>query len=212
MKTTGEIIKELREKKNLTQEQLGNILGVKKSAIAKYESGRVTNLKRATIEKMSELFNVSPSYIMGMEDANDTTDMYSKYGLRPVKRIRVPLLGSVSCGVPKFADEDLSTYVDLDADINADFCLQANGDSMINASIYDGDYVFIKKQNTVNNGEIAVVVIDDEATLKRVQYFPEKSLLILKAENPAYKDLLYMDEDLNLITILGKAVYVQHIL
>lgn len=76
---TGEIIKTLRKSKRLTQEQLGEIVGVKKSAIAKYEKGRVENLKRATIEKLANYFNVSPSYILGMQD--ESMDIMVKYKL-----------------------------------------------------------------------------------------------------------------------------------
>ena len=80
---------------------------------------------------------------------------------------------------------------------------------MIRARIYDGDIVFIRKQSMVDNGEIAAVVIDDEATLKRVNYYPEKNLLILKAENPDYEDLVYTGKQLDHIIILGKAVAFQ---
>lgn len=80
---------------------------------------------------------------------------------------------------------------------------------MIGARIYDGDIVFIKKQEMVDNGEIAAVIIEDEATLKRVNYFPEKNLLILKAENSKYEDLVYTGEQLDHIIILGKAVAFQ---
>lgn len=69
-KDTGAIIKELRQSKGITQEQLAEIVGVQKSAIAKYENGRVTNLKRPTIAKMADYFGVKPSYIMGMDDTD----------------------------------------------------------------------------------------------------------------------------------------------
>ena len=94
-----------------------------------------------------------------------------------------------------------------DMDINADFCLTAKGDSMINARIQDGDIVFIKEMPMVDNGEIAAVIIDDEATLKRVYYYPEKNKLVLQAENPKYEPWVYVNEELNEIRILGKAVY-----
>ena len=94
-------------------------------------------------------------------------------------------------------------------DINADFCLKAKGDSMIGARILDGDIVFIKEAPMVNNGEIAGVIIGDQATLKRVYYYPEKGKLILQAENPKYEPLVYIGEELNEIRILGKAVAFQ---
>lgn len=129
--------------------------------------------------------------------------------LFPIETKRFPLLGDIACGKPIMANEEKELYVEAGADIKADFCLRAKGDSMIGARIYDGDIVFIRKQEMVDNGEIAAVIIEDEATLKRVNYFPEKSLLILKAENSMYEDLVYTGEQLNYIIILGKAVAFQ---
>ena len=94
-----------------------------------------------------------------------------------------------------------------DMDINADFCLTAKGDSMINARINDGDIVFIKEMSMVDNGDIAAVIIDDDATLKRVYYYPEDNTIQLIAENPKFKPLIYKNEELDQIRILGKAVY-----
>ena len=94
-----------------------------------------------------------------------------------------------------------------DMDIKADFCLAAKGDSMINARIHDGDIVFIRVTPTVNNGDIAAVIIDENATLKRVYYYPQQNKLVLNAENPKYEPLIYITEELNNIRILGKAVY-----
>ena len=80
---------------------------------------------------------------------------------------------------------------------------------MINARIFDGDIVFIRSQNSVDNGEIAAVIINDEATLKRVYYYPNEEKLILSPENPKYAPLVYIKEELNDIKILGKAVAFQ---
>ena len=95
--------------------------------------------------------------------------------------------------------------------IDADFCLRAVGDSMIGARIYDSDIVFIRKQTMVENGEIAAVVIDGEATLKRVYYFPEKAKLILSPENPKYEPLVFLGAELDEIQILGRAVAFQSV-
>ena len=129
--------------------------------------------------------------------------------LFPIEKKRFPLLGQIACGKPIAANEEKELYVEAGANIDADFCLRAKGDSMIGARIYDGDIVFIMKQEMVDNGEIAAVIIEDEATLKRVNYYPEKDLLILKAENSQYEDLVYTGEQLNHIIILGKAVAFQ---
>ena len=80
---------------------------------------------------------------------------------------------------------------------------------MIGARIFDGDIVFIRAQDMVENGEIAAVVIEDEATLKRVYFYPEKSKLILSPENPKYEPLVFIGEELNAVKILGKAVAYQ---
>lgn len=95
--------------------------------------------------------------------------------------------------------------------INADFCLRASGDSMVGARILDGDIVFIRKQDMVENGEIAAVVVnnDSEATLKRLYYYPDKGVLILKPENPAYEDLIFSGNELNQVHVLGKAMAFQ---
>ena len=119
------------------------------------------------------------------------------------------MLGDIACGEPIYASEDRESYIMAGTDINADFCLRAKGDSMIGARILDGDIVFIKKAPTVNNGEIAAVIIGDEATLKRIYYYPQKGKLILQAENPKYEPLVYIGEELNEIRILGKAVAFQ---
>lgn len=131
--------------------------------------------------------------------------------IRPIELKRFPMLGKISCGKPKYTNEDRESYVMAGTDINADFCLTASGDSMINARILDGDIVFVRKQDMVENGEIAAVVVnnDSEATLKRFYYYRERSTLILKPENPAYEDLIFQNEELNEVHVLGKAIAFQ---
>ena len=117
--------------------------------------------------------------------------------------------GYLMGGEPIFVNEDRESYVLSGTDINADFCLKAKGDSMIGARIFDGDVVFIKKTEIVENGEIAAIVIDDEVLLKRFYYFPDESLLTLQSENPKYPPKNYTNEQLNHIRVLGKAVAFQ---
>ena len=129
----------------------------------------------------------------------------------PIELKKFPLLGEIACGQPIFTNEDRESYILSGTDINADFCLKAKGDSMINARIHDGDVVFIQKQDMVENGEIAAVVVngDSEATLKRFYYYREKAMLILKPENPSYEDLIYSGEELEQVHVLGKAIAFQ---
>ena len=121
------------------------------------------------------------------------------------------MLGEIACGEPRYADEDRESYVLAGADIKADFCLRAKGDSMINARICDGDIVFIRKQDMVEDGEIAAVIVnnDNEATLKRLFYYRDQALLVLRPENPAYEEQRYSGEQLNEVHILGKAIAFQ---
>lgn len=209
--TIGERIKSLRESKRITQTELAEKLGTTKQNIYKYENGIITNIPSDKIELMAKCFEVSPGYIMGWEDENELDGLsilMEKYdNIRPIKLKRFPLLGEIACGQPIFADEDRESYIMADMDIKADFCLRAKGDSMINARIYDGDVVFIREMPMVDNGDIAAVIIDDEATLKKVYYYPDKGKLVLYPENPDYEPFIYVGEELNTIRILGKAVY-----
>ena len=108
-----------------------------------------------------------------------------------------------------FVNEDRESYTMAGTNIDADFCLKAKGDSMINARIFDGDIVFIKETELVNNGEIAAVIIDDEVLLKRYFYYPKENLLILQSENPKYQPKKYINEQLDHIRIVGKAIAFQ---
>ena len=104
---------------------------------------------------------------------------------------RVPVLGAVSCGLPKLAEENIEEYVRLPVSLlgsGSFFALRAKGDSMINAGIDDGDTVLVREQNTAGYNEIAVVLVNDEATLKRFR--PENGIFRLHAENPEYEDII----------------------
>lgn len=206
--TVGEKIREARLKKGYTQTELAELLGYKsRSSINKIEvEGR--DIPRSSVIKFAKALDVTPAYLMGWEDEpKPEQSLYDRFdNLHPVKLKRFPLLGEIACGEPIYAEENHESYVSADADIHADFCLKAKGDSMINADIHDGDVVFIRSQSMVENGEIAAVIIEDEATLKRVYYDRENNRLQLIAENPKYAPLVYTGEELNYIRILGKAV------
>ncbi len=204
--TIGNRIKNLRVQRNLSQSELAEMIGTIKQTIYKYETGIITNIPTDKITQLAKIFKVSPAYLMGWD--NEEENIFDKYdNLSPIKLKKFPMLGEIACGEPIWANEDRESYVMADMDINADFCLTAKGDSMINARIYDGDIVFIRKMPIVNNGDIAAVIIENEATLKRLYYYPDKNKLILNPENPSFEPLVYTNEELNTIRILGKAVY-----
>ena len=195
------VLKELRKKYNMTQDELAKKLNVAKSTVSMYERGeRMPSFE--IIEILSDIFNVSIDTLYGRE--GDSTPL--PQNVRPVVLKKFPMLGEIACGEPKYADQDFETFFEASAEIRADFCLTAKGDSMIGARIHNGDVVFIKEQPIVDNGQIAAVIIDNEATLKRWYYYPDKQKLVLNPENPAYEPLVYIGEELNTIRCLGLAV------
>lgn len=203
----SEKIKRGRKQLGLTQTEFGKKLGVQKNAVSKWECGRVEDIPSSKIKIMAELFHVPISYLI--DDTTSDIDYFKYDNIIPVQIKTFPLLGEIACGEPIFANEDRESYIEAGANIKADFCLKCKGDSMINARIYDGDIVFVRKQSMVNNGEVAVVLIEDEATLKRVFYYPDKAKLVLQAENPSFEPLVYIGEEIEQIRILGKAVAFQ---
>ena len=153
-------------------------------------------------------FNTLFGMVDGNVDLSPQAELMTSYSnIHPIGTKRFPVLGSVACGEPVYMDEEKELYIDSTVDIKADFVLIAKGDSMINARIHDGDIVFVRKQEQVENGEIAVVAIDDEATLKR--FYKYADMVVLRAENPAYKEMEFRPEDHRDVRILGKAVAFQ---
>lgn len=201
-------IKELRLKNKETQVSLAKFLGVAQNTLSYWEQGKY-DVDTQSLQKIADHFNVSVDYLLGNKEKK-SPELNIK-NILPIKTKKVPLLGDIACGKPIWAEQTYGEFINVSDDVDADFCLRASGDSMIGARIYDGDIVFIKKQDMVNNGEIAAVIIDNEATLKRVYYYPEKNKIVLNPENPAFEPLVYINEELNEIRILGKAVAFQSI-
>ena len=200
----GERLKSLRREKHLTQAQLTDILRNKynlktdRVMISKWETGFQTP-HMETLKSVAEALGVSADYLL--TGTETSTELLSD-SLTPFKKVR--MLGSIACGVPIFCNEEHDYVLATGNNANADFCLTAKGDSMINARIADGDIVFIRQQSTVENGEIAAVVIGEEATLKRVYRTADGVMLV--AENPAYQPMYFSGEELNNMWILGKAI------
>ena len=201
MATTGERIKSARKACGMTQAELAEKIGVKFSAIHKYENGLVVNLKRDTIAALAKALDVSPAWLMCMDDDPSTLPA----NILPLPKMKkIPLVGEIACGTPILAEQNVEAFLSMPEGVNADFCLRCKGDSMINARIFDGDIVYIRQQETVEHGEIAAVLIDNEATLKRVYIHDDR--IVLEAENPQYRPRSYWGEDMNNVRILGKAV------
>lgn len=201
------------ELNNMKQQDLADKSGVSKYSISQY-LGQRSIPSNLSAGKMAKVLNVDPMWLMGYDVPMKKDDPDSGTGfdnIYPIELHKIPILGSVACGEPILMSEERENYIMSGTDIKADFCLIAKGDSMINARIHDGDIVFIRKQDIVENGEIAAVVVNNEseATLKRFYYYRDRSTLILKPENPAYEDLIFQNEELNEVHVLGKAIAFQ---
>lgn len=207
MSITGERMQERRKELGISADTLAEHLGVSRSTIFRYENGDIEKVPANLLPDIAKFLRTSEAFLMGWEDVPESiiTNIY------PIELKRFPLLGEIACGKPVYANENRESYIMAGTDIKADFCLKAKGDSMINARICDGDIVFIQRQDIVDNGEIAAVVVNNEseATLKRFYYYAEKCMVILKAENPAYEDMIFTNEELNNFHILGKAIAFQ---
>ena len=204
----GQRIQQRRKELGLSADTVAEYLKKDRSTIYRYESNDIEKLPTAILEPLAKILKTTPAYLMGWEESpSNDLSFLEQYGIKPIKTKKFRMLGEIACGQPIFCDENYETYIDASEDINADFCLTAKGDSMINARIFDGDVVFVKEQPVVDNGEIAAVIIEDEATLKRVYLKPDK--IILRPENPIYDDIIYEKEEMNRVRILGKAVAFQ---
>ena len=213
MSKFSERFKLLRKERGLSQAALATELGFTKSSVNMYERGdREPGLE--SLETIADFFNVDMDYLLGKSDvqnrflytpASDAESVALPDNILSIPATyTVPLLGTIACGEPILAAENIEDNVEVPEHIHADFALRCKGDSMINARIHDGDIVYIRQQPAVNNGEIAAVLIGDEATLKRVYVYDDH--VVLQPENPAYEPLVYFGETMSTVRILGKAV------
>lgn len=193
----GDKIKDARKAAGLTQRQLADKLEVSNTSISNWEK----NISRPDPDMIQHLcwaLNVQPNYFFSI--THSVPD-----NLIPLPEMRkIPLIGTIACGAPILAAEHIEDHVDIPKHIHADFALRCKGDSMINARIFDGDLVYIRQQEQVSNGEIAAVLIEDEATLKRIKLYEDH--ISLEPENPQYRPIVLWGEEMNTVHILGKAV------
>ena len=186
---------------------------VAEGTISCYINGRY-EAKQNRVQVFAEALDVNPAWLMGydvpMEAEHATPSQPTQKATIPPgfipmpKMVKVPLVGSIACGTPILAEQNIDGHVDAPEDIRCNFALRCKGDSMIGAGIHDGDAVYIHIQPEVENGEIAAVRIGEEATLKRVYY--DGTTLTLMPYNNAYAPMVYTGPELNNVQIEGKAV------
>lgn len=196
----GNFIRMRKETLGLTDSDIADELGVSRSNVSRWQSGDIGKIAHRHIKPLARILKCNP-----MTFLQDNIEMPSN--AVAIETQEVPLVGAIAAGQPIFAHEDFECYVEAGANIRWDFALRVKGDSMINARIFCGDIVFIRQQPDVDNGQIAAVMIDEEATLKRVYKYPD--MLVLRSENPNFPELVYKGEELEYVRILGKAVAFQ---
>ncbi len=153
---------------------------------------------------LASYYGVDAAWLSGLNVPKNEASVPE--GFHPVqKMVKRPRLGVISCGDPIMSEENFDGYDDVPEHINCDFTLTCEGDSMIGARICVGDTVYIKQQPTVENGQIAAVLIEGSKKLLKRVYIIEDSI-ILQAENPAYPPRSFFKEDMNRVSIIGRAV------
>lgn len=216
--TLGDVIKQYRSETGMSMDAFAKKSGLSKAYVSILERNYNPTSQNPPIPSLQKIKAVASAIgadfndLIAALDSNQLVSLVDSNGqdglpdnIMPMpKTYKIPLLGTIACGEPILAAENIEDEVEIPEHIHADFALRCKGDSMINARIHDGDIVYIRQQPAVNNGEIAAVLIDDEATLKRV--YVHSDHVVLQPENPSFDPLVYFGEAMEQIRILGKAV------
>lgn len=196
--TMADRIKERRLQMAYTQEELAQKLGLQKSAIAKYENGRVENIKRSVIAEMANVLECSPSYLMGWDNSAPSR-----------KGVVINVLGRVAAGIPLEAIEDIIDTEEISEEMAKTgefFGLQIDGDSM-EPKFSKGDVVIVRKQNDAESGDIVIAMVNgDDATCKRLKKYQDGIALI--STNPTYDPMYFSNKEIEEkpVRIIGKVV------
>lgn len=195
------LLKSRRKQLNLTQKDIAAFVGVSEATVSRWESGDIENMGRDKIAKLSKILKISPGQIAGYMEDEDTR--------KKSKGVKIPVLGRVVAGIPIDAVEEIIDYEEISEDMARQgdfFALQVKGDSM-EPRIVDGDVVIVRKQEDVDSGDIAIVLVNgDEATIKKVQKFDGGINLV--PTNSAYPVLTYTNKEIEQlpVRVIGKVV------
>lgn len=179
-----------------TQKEICKDLGFKEMTFSDWVNAK-TYPRIDKIEKMANYFHVQKADLV--EEKRKPLK-----NIVPIERRMVPIIGQIAAGKPILADEHIEAFLPCDTGVHADFGLVVSGDSMIGADIHDGDVVFIRSQPVVDDGQIAAVRIDDDATLKRFYKNPDGCTLV--SMNPQYPPMIFNSDNCDSIQIIGLAV------
>lgn len=206
MTNMGNIIKRLRIENNMTLEQLGDKVGVGKSTVRKWENGMIANMRRDKIAKIADVFNVSPSYLIGWDNNVGPITNGTKH---KAPGVTINVLGRVAAGVPIDAIEDIIDTEEISAELASTgdfFGLQIHGDSM-EPRMYEGDVVIVRQQDDAESGEVIIAMVNgDEATCKRLKKYDGGIMLL--SNNPRYEPIVFTNEEIEEkpVRIIGKVV------
>lgn len=201
----GDKIRMLRKRKGLTQTELGEKLGVKTNAVSKWECGRVEDIPMSKVKAMSVLFDVTPSFLIDDEQLPSNATPLDVQSFH-----RIPVLGRIAAGLPLYAEQNIEGYTLTDLNGGAEyFALRVKGDSMNAARIQEGDVLIVRRQEEVENGEVAIVMVgDDDATVKRFYSAGNTVTLMPQSTNPQHQAQIY-DLRKTKVKVLGKVVKVE---
>ena len=196
-------LKELRIKNNKLQEDVGKIIGKSGRAVGNYETGK-RKMSPEIVLKLAEHFNVTTDYLLGKDVDNNVFPI-------PDNAVPIPVVGKISAGLPILATENISRYEFAPSSlINKNFTyfyLTVTGDSM-NRKFNDGDIVLVQQQNDLENDEIGVFLIDNEATVKRYKKEDDRIVLYPMSTNPEHDPQIYNPKETN-VKIIGKVISYQ---
>lgn len=201
MTQLSSILKPRRKELGLTLAQIADEMGVAEATVQRWESGNIKTIRHEKIGKLADILKVSPASLMGWENVSSVNLPDNIHPLPRMKEWKI--LGGTACGDPLYMELDGETVLAPD-NIDADFVFRCVGDSMIGARILDGDIVFVKAGENIDDGQIAVVRVDDAYSLKRI--YRGEDYLELRSENPKYSPIILRGEQLN-AEIVGKAVH-----
>ena len=204
MSSVSERLKYAMKLRNKKQVDLVRMTGIGKSSICTYLSGEYEP-KQTNTYKLASALNVNPAWLMGQDVPMEigAAPVLPHPDLLPVRKKRIRMLGAIAAGEPIFAEEDRDTYVAVNSDMECDFALRVSGDSM-SPRLLDGDIVFFREQDDVDDGQTAAVIIDDSATLKHVYHLPHGIQLV--SDNPKYPPMIFDARNSSYARIIGLAV------
>lgn len=213
--TLGEIIKSYRSEHQISMDTFAERSGISKAYISLLEKNKHPKTGKPIVPSLSIIKQAADCMSIDFDkliklidgDVDISSNIPAYENISPITTKTYPLFDGIAAGEPVLMPDGVTLYVDAATDIQADYVLKVHGDSMVNARINDGDYVFIRQQPLVENGEIAAVAIGDEVTLKR--FYRYGDTVVLRAENPKYKEMTFSGQELENVKVLGKAVAFQ---